>query len=126
MDAPAIDVCTEPDGTVVIRPSGVVDADDAVHLQRVLVHTVRKVRPSRLILDLSAVYRLDPISAGTVSAACELGDDHQVAVCVHHTSARIAHQLAKAGVPPQRLHDGKAGTPPPPAEGRNTNPIWRS
>ncbi|MEU7903346.1 STAS domain-containing protein [Actinoplanes sp. NPDC049118] len=104
MDAPAIEVRTEPDGTVVIRPRGVIDAVDAVQLQRVLVHAVRKVRPSRLILDLSAVSHLDPISAGTVSAACELGDDHRVAMCVHNSSSGISDQLTKAGVPPHRLH----------------------
>lgn len=104
MDAPAIEVRTEPDGTVVIRPSGVIDATDAVQLQRVLVHTVRKVRPPRLILDLSDVSGFDPIGVGSVSAACELGDDHQVVLCVHNPSRRISEQLAKAGVPPQRLH----------------------
>jgi anti-anti-sigma factor len=108
MDAPAIEVSTEPDGTVVIRPSGEIDATDAVQLQRVLVHTVRKVRPARLILDLSAVSRLDPISVGTVSAACELGDDHQVALCVHNPSSHISDQLAHAGVPRQRLHRSDA------------------
>jgi anti-anti-sigma factor len=104
MDAPTIDVRTEPDGTVVIRPSGVIDAADAVQLQRVLVHTVRKVRPPRLILDLSAVTRLDPITVGTVSAACEIGDDHEVALCVHNPSSSISDQLAKAGVSRRRLH----------------------
>jgi anti-anti-sigma factor len=104
MDAPTIEMRTEPDGTVVIRPCGVIDAADAVQLQRVLVHAVRKVRPSRIILDLSAVSRLDPISAGTVSAACELGDDHQVVMCVHNPSSRISDQLTRAGVPRQRLH----------------------
>ncbi|MET8147198.1 STAS domain-containing protein [Actinoplanes sp. NPDC049668] len=104
MDAPEVEVRTEPDDTVVIRPAGVIDAAALVQLQRILVHTVRKVRPPRLILDLSAVSHLDPISAGTVSAACELGDDHQVAMCVHDASSRISDQLTKAGVPRQRLH----------------------
>jgi anti-anti-sigma factor len=104
MDAPAIAVRTEDDGTVVVRPCAAIDAADAVQLQRVLVHTVRRLRPSRLILDLSAVSRLDSISAGAVSAACELGDDHQVTVCIHNPSSHIADQLTKAGVPRQRLH----------------------
>src|SRR6187397_1991198 len=96
-----MEVRTEPDGTVVIRPAGTIDA---VRFQRTLVHTVRRVRPSRLVLDLSAVALLDPISAGAVSAACELGDDHQVAVLVRNTSTGIADQLTRAGVPRQRLH----------------------
>ncbi|WP_412739897.1 STAS domain-containing protein [Krasilnikovia sp. MM14-A1259] len=103
MDAPSLDVHTEPDGTVIIRPLGRIEAADAVRLQQVLVHTVRKVRPPRLVLDFGAVSRLDPINAGTVSAACGLGDDHQVAVFVHNPSSRIAEQLAAAGVPPHRL-----------------------
>lgn len=103
MDAPSFEPRTEPDGTVVIRPRGVIDATDAVRLQRVLVHTVRRLRPSHLVLDLSAVYRLDPINAGTVSAACSMGDDHHVAVYIHNPSRGIADQLAAAGVPAQRL-----------------------
>ncbi|WP_242624983.1 STAS domain-containing protein [Krasilnikovia cinnamomea] len=94
---------TEPDGTVVIRPLGGIEAADAVRLQQLLVHTVRKVRPSRLVLDFTAVSRLDPINAGTVSAACGLGDDHQVAVFVHNASSGIAEQLSAAGVPSHRL-----------------------
>ncbi|BFU46207.1 STAS domain-containing protein [Krasilnikovia sp. MM14-A1004] len=103
MDAPPLDVRTESDGTVIIRPVGGIDAADAVRLQQVLVHTLRKVRPSRLVLDLAAVSRLDPISAGTVSAACGLGDDHDVAVFVHNPSSGIAEQLCAAGVPHHRL-----------------------
>ncbi|GAB1645841.1 STAS domain-containing protein [Krasilnikovia sp. MM14-A1259] len=103
MDAPTLDVRTEPDGTVIIRPLGRFEAADAVRLQQVLVHTVRKVRPSRLVLDLAAVSRLDAINAGTVSAACVLGDDHQVAVFVHNPSSRVAEQLSAAGVPPHRF-----------------------
>ncbi|GAB1690257.1 STAS domain-containing protein [Krasilnikovia sp. M28-CT-15] len=103
MDAPALDVRTESDGTVIIRPLGRLESADAVRLQQVLVHTIRKVRPSRLVFDLAAVSRLDPIAAGTVSAACGLGDDHHVCVVIHNPSGRIAEQLTAAGVPPHRL-----------------------
>ncbi|WP_130511933.1 STAS domain-containing protein [Krasilnikovia cinnamomea] len=103
MDVSTLEVRTEPDGTVVIRPRGVVGEADVVHLQQVLVRTVRKVRPSRLVLDLTDVFRLDPIAAGTMSAVCGLGDDHGVAVFVHNPSEHIADQLSTAGVPVQRL-----------------------
>lgn len=59
MDTPAFELRTEPDETV-----------GAVRLQQVLVHTVRKIRPFRLVLDLAAFSRLDAIDAATVSAAC--------------------------------------------------------
>ncbi|MEU4217909.1 hypothetical protein [Actinoplanes sp. NPDC026623] len=103
MGRPPFELRTESDGTVVIRARGVVGVVDAVRLQQVLVHTVRKVRPFRLVLDLAAVSRLDPINAGTVAAACGMGDDNQVAVYIDNASRRIADQLAAAGVPPQRL-----------------------
>ena len=74
-----------------------------------LVHTVRKVRPLRLILDLADVPALDPINLGTVAAACGLGDDHQVAVFVHNPSSLLVEQLMAAGVPHQRLRQVPAG-----------------
>src|SRR6476661_8010185 len=103
MDASTLEVRMEPDGTAVIRPRGAVAAADAAALQRVLVRTLRRIRPTRLVLDLGAVSRLDPINAGSVCAACELGDDHQVAVFVDNPSSRIAGQLVAAGIPRQCL-----------------------
>ena len=75
-----------------------------------LVHTVRRVRPLRLILDLADVPELDPINIGSVAAACDLGDDHQVAVFVHNPPPLLAAQLAAAGVPHQRLRHSMAIT----------------
>ena len=98
-----LDVRTSTDGSVVITPHGVVGLDRAVELRQVLVHTVRRVRPLRLILDLADVPELDPINVGTVAAACDLGDDHQVAVFVHNPCETLADQLTAAGVPHQRL-----------------------
>jgi anti-anti-sigma regulatory factor len=103
MRGSTLDVCTGADGSVVVRPHGMVGADCAVELQQLLVHTVRKLRPLRLILDLTDVSGLDPINLGTLAAACDLGDDHQVVVFLDNSSAQIADQLAAAGVPPQRL-----------------------
>jgi anti-anti-sigma regulatory factor len=91
------------DGTVVITPHGSVGLDKAVELRQVLVHTVRRVRPLRLILDLADVPELDPINVGSVVAVCDLGDDHQVAVFVHNPTSALARQLTAAGVPHQRL-----------------------
>ncbi|GAA2502357.1 hypothetical protein [Winogradskya humida] len=101
-DSP-VDVETCPDGSVKLRPHGHIGPEDAVELRQVLVHTVRHVRPLRLILDLHDVSELDPINLGTLTAACALGDDHHVVVFLDHSSARIAAQLAAAGVPHQRL-----------------------
>ncbi|WP_433291272.1 hypothetical protein ACQP2F_25055 [Actinoplanes sp. CA-030573] len=83
MRASVLEVRTSADGSVVIAPHGVVGLDKAVELRQVLVHTVRRVRPLRLIVDLADVPELDPINVGSVAAACDLGDDHQVAVFVH-------------------------------------------
>jgi len=103
MRGSVLDVRTSADGSVVITPHGVVGLDKAVELRQVLVHTVRRVRPLRLILDLADVPELDPINLGTVAAACDMGDDHQVAVFVHNPCEALADQLTAAGVPHQRL-----------------------
>jgi anti-anti-sigma regulatory factor len=103
MGGSVLEVRTSPDGSVVITPHGVVGLDTAVELRQVLVHTVRRVRPLRLILDLTDVPELDPINVGSVVAACELGDDLQVAVFVHNPLPVLAEQLTAAGVPHQRL-----------------------
>jgi anti-anti-sigma regulatory factor len=100
-----LEVRTSADGSVVITPHGAVGLDNAVELRQVLVHTVRRVRPLRLILDLADVPDLDPINVGSVAAACDLGDDHQVAVFVHNPLPFLADQLTAAGVPHQRLRN---------------------
>jgi anti-anti-sigma regulatory factor len=98
-----LEVRTNADGSVVITAHGVLGLDSAVELRQVLVHTVRRVRPLRLIVDLRDVPELDPVNLGSVAAACGLGDDHQVAVFVHNPSVLLAEQLTAAGVPQQRL-----------------------
>ena len=103
MPGSVLEVRTIADGSVVIRPHGVIGLDKAVELRQVLVHTVRRVRPLRLILDLGDVPELDPINLGTVAAACGLGDDHQVAVFVQNPCGDLAEQLTAAGVPQQRV-----------------------
>jgi anti-anti-sigma regulatory factor len=40
--------------------------------------------PLRLVVDLSELQDLDAINLGTLAAACQLGDDHQVAVFLDH------------------------------------------
>ena len=103
MPGSVLEVRTSADGSVVIAPHGEVGLDTAVELRQVLVHTVRRVRPLRLILDLADVPALDPINLGTVAAACGLGDDHQVAFFVHNPCPLLVEQLTAAGVPHQRL-----------------------
>ena len=101
-DAP-LDVETSPDGTLVIKPHGVLDADDAVELRRTLVHALRRLSPLRLVVDLRDLDDLDAINLGTLAAACHLGDDHRVAVFIDYCSPAIAERLTAAGVPSHRL-----------------------
>jgi len=103
MRSSVLEVRTSADGSVVIAPHGSVGLDKAVELRQVLVHTVRRVRPLRLILDLADVPELDPINVGSVAAVCDLGDDLHVAVFVHNPTSTLARQLTAAGVPHQRL-----------------------
>jgi anti-anti-sigma regulatory factor len=103
MAVATVDVNTTPDGTVVIQLHGALDAADAVGLRHTLVDTIRCTRPLRLVMDLTDVEELDPISLCTLAAALGLGDDHQVAVFLDHSPATIAVSLAAAGVPPHRL-----------------------
>jgi hypothetical protein len=46
---------------------------------------------------------LDAINVGTLAAACDLGDDHQVAVFLDNSSLPIAGLPASAGVAGHRL-----------------------
>ncbi|MDT5043009.1 MAG: hypothetical protein QOE51_3994 [Actinoplanes sp.] len=103
MSGAAVDVETNHDGSLVIRPHGALDLDDAVELRRMLVHAVRHLRPLRLILDLRDVTLVDPINLGTLAAACHLGDDHAVAVFLDHSTPFIAGQLSAAGVARKRI-----------------------
>ncbi|MET0416894.1 MAG: STAS domain-containing protein [Actinoplanes sp.] len=98
-----VEVRTEPDGSVVVRPDGALDTDCAVEFRQILVHTVRKVRPLRLVLDLSGVTAVDPINLGTLAALCDLADDHHVVVFLDGSSAEITAELRAAGVPPPRF-----------------------
>jgi hypothetical protein len=102
----SVDSETRPDGTVVVRPHRDLDADGTVWLRRLLVHTIRHVRPHRLVLDLhdaGAIDPIDPIDLGTLAAACFLGDDHQVVVFLDDAPADVETQLFAAGVPLGRL-----------------------
>ncbi|GAB2584833.1 hypothetical protein Aab01nite_53670 [Paractinoplanes abujensis] len=103
MSDTTVDVDTSADGTLVIHPRGHFDAGDAVHLRRTIVHAIRRERPLRMVLDLRDVDGLDPINLGTLAAACQLGDDHHVAVFLDNPSESTATQLMAAGVPPHRL-----------------------
>ncbi|MEJ3748172.1 STAS domain-containing protein [Actinomycetes bacterium KLBMP 9797] len=118
MNGATVDVDTTTDGTLVIQPHGTLHAEDAVELCRTLVQAVRRIRPLRLILDLHDLHDLDAINLGTLAAACHLGDDHQVAVFLDHSTPAIAERLAAAGVPSHRIRH--IGVPtyvdPPPAQ----------
>jgi hypothetical protein len=54
---------------------------------------VREDAPLRLVMDLGAMWKLDPINLGTLAALCTLGDDHRVIVFLNRASAIIAAQL---------------------------------
>ncbi len=109
MSDTTLDVEISPDGTLVIQPHGVLDAEDAVELRRTLVHAVRRLRPLRLVIDLRDLDDLDAINLGILAAACYLGDDYRVAVFLDHCSPAITERFIAAGVPGHRLrHNGAA------------------
>jgi len=103
MTEPAVDVVTHADGSLIIRPHGALGAADAVELRHTLVHAVRRLRPMELILDMRHVQDLDSINLGALAAACDLGDDHQVAVFLDNSSSTIAGRLTAAGVAGHRI-----------------------
>ncbi|MDT4995894.1 MAG: hypothetical protein QOH97_5786 [Actinoplanes sp.] len=105
MSGVTVDVETCPDGTLVIHPHGVLDADNAVDLRRTIVRALRRTRPLRLIVDLSDLHDLDAINLGTLAAACHLGDDHRVAVFIDNSHPSIADRLTAAGVSRHRLRN---------------------
>ena len=99
----SVDVQTDGDGSLVVRPHGTLDTDCAVQFRQVLVHAVRKVRPLRLIVDLAGVAEIDPINLGTLAALCDLADDHHVVVFLESAPISVAADLRAAGVPSQRF-----------------------
>ena len=103
MTVATVDVSTSLDGTLVIRPQGVLEAADTIGLRHALVQAIRHTRPLRLVLDLAGVRDLDPINLGTLAAACHLGDDYQVAVFIDNAPAELATRLIAAGVSRHRL-----------------------
>lgn len=105
MNGPVFDAGVDADGSFVIRVHGAIDQEHAVELRQLLVHTIGKVRPLRLILDVADVGDLDPVNLASVVAACVLGDDHRVAVFVINAPLSLAGRLISAGVPPHRIRD---------------------
>jgi anti-anti-sigma regulatory factor len=103
MGQSTLDMLTSADGSVIVSPRGIVGPDEAVALRQLLVHAVRRLRPLRLVVDLTGVVTLDPINLGTLAATCGLGDDHDVVVFLDNPSSALAADLAAAGVPRQRL-----------------------
>jgi anti-anti-sigma factor len=98
-----VETHTEADGSLVIRPHGVLDADRAVPFRQLLVHAVRKIRPRRLIVSLANVRALDAINLGTLAALCGLADDHRIAVFLADPTAEIRSALLAAGVPAELI-----------------------
>ncbi len=74
-----------------------------MELRQLLVHTIRKVRPVRLVFGLDVVSALGPVSVGTLAAACTIGDHCQIAVFIDNATRLICAQLRSAGVSRQRL-----------------------
>ena len=106
MDDTRVIIESGTDGSLIIAPRGVLGDESAVELRHTIVHAVRHLRPSRLIVDLRFVVIVDPINLGALAAACHLGDDHQVAVFLDNCIPALADQLAAAGVARHRLRDG--------------------
>lgn len=105
-----VDVHRAADGSVLVRPHGVVGADCAVELRQALVHAVRRLRPHRLILDLNDVRELDSVNVGTVAAICDLAADHQVVLLVEGCTTVIASRLTDAGVQDRHLGTTRSHT----------------
>jgi anti-anti-sigma factor len=98
-----VETRTEPDGSLVIHPRGVMDADRAVPFRQLLIHAVRKTRPRRLIVELGDVRKVDAIHLGTLAALCGIAEDHRVTLLLVNPSAEIKADLLAAGVPAQRI-----------------------
>jgi anti-anti-sigma regulatory factor len=104
-----MEVRTSADGSVVVRPHGIVGSECAAELRQTLIHAVRRLRPYRLILDLADVHSLDSINVGTVVAVCDVAADDHVAVYVDNPSPLIGVQLLAAGVHHRHLRPASPG-----------------
>jgi anti-anti-sigma regulatory factor len=115
MTGTPLEVGTGHDGTLTIQPHGHLTLTDSAALRHLLVRAIRHDRPRRLSLDLGDVGDLDPISLGTIAAACHLGEDSHIPVFLDNASTAVAAKLAGAGVPPDRIrHTSASGRPCPP------------
>ncbi len=97
----SVELRTDQDGTLVVRPIGAVDDDGAALFRQMLIHAVRRVRPGRLLVDLTDVPFVDALHLGTLAALCELADDQHVRVVVAVGDPALATRLRAAGVPGQ-------------------------
>jgi anti-anti-sigma regulatory factor len=102
-DSGTTEIHTEADGSLIIRPPRVLDADKAVPFRQLLVRAVRKIRPNRLIVSMAHVRALDAINLGTLAALCGLADDHKIVVLLADPTAEIRSALLAAGVPTERI-----------------------
>ncbi len=97
----SVELHTDPDGTLVVRPIGAVDDDCAAVFRQMLIHAVRRLRPLNLLVDLRDVTFVDPLHLGTLAALCELADDQHVRVVIAVSDPALAIALRTAGVPGQ-------------------------
>lgn len=97
----SVELSTDEDGTLIVRPVGAVDDGCARVFRQMLIYAVRRVRPLSLLVDLRSVPFVDPLHLGTLAALCELADDQHVRVVVAVTDPALAIELRAAGVPSQ-------------------------
>jgi anti-anti-sigma factor len=98
-----VETRTEPDGSLVIQPHGVMDTERADPFRQLLIHAVRKTRPRQLIVELGDVRKVDAIHLGTLAALCGIAEDHRVKLLLVNPSAELRAELLAAGVPAQRI-----------------------
>src|SRR5437763_1445848 len=97
----SVEVETDQDGTLVVRPLGAVDDSCGRGFRQAVVHAGRRGRPLSVLVALRAVPFVDPLHLGTLAALCELADDQHVRVVVAVTDPALALELRAAGVPGQ-------------------------
>jgi len=108
----SVELRTEQDGTLVVRPLGAVDDECGRLFRQTLIHAVRRVRPLNLLVDLRDVPFVDPLHLGTLAVLCELADEQHVRVVVAVHDSALVIQLRAAGVPGQCIRSTvKAETP---------------
>jgi anti-sigma B factor antagonist len=86
------------DGSVLIDVRGDVDIEGSARLRHLLVETVTRTRPGRIVVDLLHVTFIDSTGIGALAAGRNAAHQVGVGFTLRHPSGFVAQQLRQTGL----------------------------